>query len=214
MSSIVRASRWRPGPRSRRVSSQMVESSRRSAAEQPIEEVTVGEAAFLCLKGEGEPGGAAFREGVRRIHAVLSRLRRAYRRSGGKGFHPGPLECLWDPAEAASTPRDRWHWRLLIRVPDSVTEATLDAARIAVEDPAGTGPAPVWLLRWREGRAIETLHVGPHQTVSAAYDALEAYAQVHGLVVTGPAHEIFLSDPRRSGMGRPRTQVRTPVQEQ
>jgi hypothetical protein len=196
------------------VSSQMVESSRRSVAEQPITEVEVGEAAFLCLKGEGEPGGAAFREGIRRIYAVLSRLRRAYRRAGGKGFHPGPLECLWDPEEAASTPRDRWHWRLLIRVPDTVTEATLDAARIAVEDPRGTGPAPVWLLRWREGRAIETLHVGPHQTVTAAYDALEAYAQVHAMVVTGPAHEIFLSDPRRTGLGRPRTQVRTQVREQ
>jgi effector-binding domain-containing protein len=90
----------------------------------------------------------------------------------------------------------------------------LDPARVAVEDPAGAGPAPVWLLRWCEGRAIEVLHIGPYQTVAAAYDALETYAEVHGLVVTGPAHEIFLTDPRRTSVTRPRVVVRMPVREE
>ena len=45
------------------------------------------------------------------------------------------------------------------------------------------------------GEVAATWHVGPYDTIAAAYDALDAYVTDHGWTATGPPWEVYHSDP-------------------
>jgi hypothetical protein len=62
-----------------------------------------------------------------------------------------------------------------------------------------------------EGRALQTLHVGPYHTVSRSYALLQAHAAENGLRCVVPGHEVYLSDPRRAAPEKLKTIVRMPV---
>ena len=52
------------------------------------------------------------------------------------------------------------------------------------------------------------MHVGPYDQVGAAYARIHEAAAERGLVLVGPGHEVYLSDPRRVAAARLRTVVR------
>lgn len=76
-----------------------------------------------------------------------------------------------------------------------------------------------------EQRAAFVRHIGPYDTVAAAWDrllpvlgkegwlgdAMRAFAEARKLAFAGPHHEIYLSDPRRVPPARLRTILREPV---
>ena len=63
-----------------------------------------------------------------------------------------------------------------------------------------------------EGRFATMLHVGPYDTIGAAYDTLAAWLGDHGLVVMGPPREVYLS-PGDTPPDKVRTIVEFPVAE-
>ena len=73
---------------------------------------------------------------------------------------------------------------------------------VAVEPPAG------WQLQeLPAGEFATLLHVGPYDTIGAAYTVMMAWPAEHGYTIAGPPREVYLSEP-----DTPPDQIRTIVE--
>ena len=177
--------------------------------------VTIGPAKYLAYSGTGEPAGKTFQEGVAAIYAVAFTLKMA-EKSAGHDYKVCHLEAQWwtDEGTKFTTEKpENWHWRLLIRVPEFVSEKDL---WLAIENVVAKGKAvaakQVQLEKIDEGRCVQVLHVGPYAAEGATVERMHKTAKDSGLHFRGPHHEIYLSDPRRVPENRLRTILRYPVQ--
>jgi hypothetical protein len=58
------------------------------------------------------------------------------------------------------------------------------------------------------------LHVGPYDKEAETVALMQSFAQANGLKLSGPHHEIYLSDPRRVPPERLKTILRVPALKQ
>jgi len=109
-------------------------------------------------------------------------------------------------------PRKEWKWKLLVRVPDFVSEQDLAGALADLHAKRKSGPIDeVHLETLHEGPGVQMLHVGPYADETRTLDQMEAFAEAQGLRFHGAHHEIYLSDPRRVAPERMKTILRHPV---
>lgn len=106
---------------------------------------------------------------------------------------------------------DQWRWRLLIRIPSSVQQKDIQAAQKIILEKKGLDTSAVKRISWKEGDRIQTLHVGPYDQVGQIYNKLKSYAEKNDLQLAEPAHEIYISDPRRTSPDKLKTIVTMPV---
>jgi hypothetical protein len=112
------------------------------------------------------------------------------------------LEGLWSTESGSKFDFD---WRepstytLLMMQPDHITPEMFDQA---VADTREKGPNPaldrIRLERWREGPAIQIMHIGPYADEPATLDKMDAFAEENGYEYHGRHHEIYIGDPTRS----------------
>jgi hypothetical protein len=174
-----------------------------------MEEVKAERAVFLAVDGHGTPGGLAYQSALQRLFGLASGARAALQRAGVMDFRLAPLECLWFGTPPA--PPATWRWRLMLRVPNSLTMTLLKPVRKSLLDAKGLDTQAVKRILWREGRALQCLHRGPHLGLPSTYARLQDAAAARRLVVAGPAHEVYLNAPDRVGPERLRTIARLPV---
>ncbi|WP_372594105.1 GyrI-like domain-containing protein [Actinotalea sp.] len=178
--------------------------------------LTVPPLAYLSVDGTGDPNEApAYAEAVGTLFAVGYGVRALVKAAGGEVWTVMPLEGLWwadDLTAFTGRRRDEWRWRMMIAQPAVVTAELVEEARSAA---VGKGRAPAGeLLRFEvleEGDALQVMHHGPYAEEGPAIEALHAAIADLGLHPSGPHHEIYLSDPRRSAPERMRTILRQPV---
>ena len=172
-------------------------------------EVTIDMGNYIYVDGRGEPGGEAFQRTIEELYSVAYTLKFALKLANILDFKVSKLECLWysDP----STPMDKWRWRVLIRVPDSIKKREVERVKKRLLKERDIDVSEVEWTAWREGRAIQVMHVGPYDSINNTYNALFAAAGEMGLMTSGPPHEIYLSDPNRSRSESLKTIVRVPV---
>ncbi len=180
--------------------------------------VDVPPAQYLMVHGQGDPNTAQeYADALAALYPVAYKLKFASKTELDRDYVAMPLEALWwaSDMDAFTTARDKsaWHWTAMILVPDWITTDMYDAvvAEVARKDP----PAcldKVRLETLREGRCVQTLHVGSYD------DEAPVLAEMHhefipraGLKMAGRHHEIYLSDPRRMQPSKLRTILRQPV---
>ena len=172
---------------------------------------------YLAVDGAGDPNTVpAYREAVEALYGAAYTLKFMSRAEAGRDYVVPPLEGLWwadDMADFAARRKDAWSWTMMIAVPGFVSaelaRAAIDTARDRKRLPAS---ALVRYVLLEEGRAVQTLHVGPYDTEGPLLARLhDEYLPAAGLVETGHHHEIYLGDPRRSAPERLRTLLRQPV---
>jgi hypothetical protein len=165
---------------------------------------------FLAVDGVGEPGGTAYQAAIEALYSVAYTMKFALKRSGVLDFGIPHLECLWlsDPNE---TPVAEWQWRLLVRVPDQITDTQIADAGGEVQAKKGIDASIVRRIERAGRRAIQVLHVGPYDTIADPYEKLISYAKEHGLELEDVGHEVYLNDPRRTPPEKLKTIVRMPV---
>ncbi len=180
--------------------------------------VKVGNARYLYVSGQGEPGSSDFEACMRALFGMAYTVKAACK-ARGLDFWIGPPEGLWwlPSGEAFSTdmgealPPDVC-WALLIRVPAYVSE---DDVAHAADKLRAKGKLElvdqIELRTFAEGLCVQALHVGPHGEASRTLDAMLAMAENLGLVRYGHHHEIYLGDPRRVAPEKLRTILRQPV---
>ena len=175
-----------------------------------IKEVVAERAVFLSVDGHGAPGGELFQAAIGALYGAAYTIKFTMKKGGRCDFAVSKLECVWDVDDPKRTPVAQWRWRLLIRVPEAVTLAQLKGAKQALRD-KGQDADAVQRVAWKEGRALQTMHVGPYDQVHVAYARLGDRAEELGLDPVGPGHEIYVSDPRRVAPERCKTIVRLGV---
>lgn len=178
--------------------------------------VDVPEEAFIMLDGHGSPNaGHAFQEAIGALYAVAYSLKFGMKKADGKrDFVVMPLESLWwwEGSERSfhEQPEKDWHWTLMIRQPDFVeakdVAAAVEGAKLKV--PLA---AKVRFDRYREGRAMQTMHVGPYKNEWPTITRLHEEMRHAGYVKNGKHHEIYLGDPRRAKPEALKTIIRQPV---
>lgn len=176
--------------------------------------VMVSPAQYLSITGQGKPGGDAFKQHVGALYAVAYTLKMA-EKMAGHDYKVCHLEGQWwaDKAcDGKSLQPEEYEWRLLIRVPEFVTQKELDGAVRSVLAKGKTVLASlVKLEAIAEGRCVQILHIGPYAEEETSVDKMRQMAAQNGVHLRGPHHEIYLSDPNRVPKERLRTILRYPV---
>ena len=165
--------------------------------------VSVKPAVFLAVDGTGEPGGEAFQSAIEALYAVAWTLKMTRKFAGQDEFKVCALQGAY---------QDRCQWQLRIRVPAFVTSAELKktvAELVAKGKPGAL--KQVALVKEKALKFAQVMQVGPYSEVCRSMETLREYAAGQGLELTGPLHEIYLSDPRRVPPEKLKTIVRHPV---
>jgi hypothetical protein len=179
-------------------------------------EVVVPPMSFLAVDGHGDPNtGEHYSDAVGALFAVSYAAKFLSRRELGRDYVVPPLEGLWSATDWTAFERRAkadWSWTMLVRQPGWVGADLLDRARDAARAkrlPALDRLRPLTLA---EGLCVQTLHVGSYDDEAPLLRALHRdHLPRHGLVPTGPHHEIYLNDPRRTPPEKLKVVLRQPV---
>jgi hypothetical protein len=180
--------------------------------------VDVPDQRFIAVDGRGDPNTApAYAAAVEALYSVAYPAKFASKRAG-QDFVVGPLEGLWwsDDLDAFTAgDRDAWQWRMLISMPAWVSTALLDEARdtaLAKKKQIASAIDTVRYVTLNEGRCAQALHHGPYRAEAPKLAYLhDEWLAEHGLTMSGPHHEVYLSDARRTAPEKLRTVLRQPV---
>lgn len=179
--------------------------------------VDIPEQQFLAIDGHGDPNTSAdYAQAVEALYTVAYTIKFTSKRALGRDFVVAPLEGLWwsDRPEAfTARAKDEWDWRMLISMPEWITEDLIEEAKQAAlakkKLAAITGVRREVL---NEGTSAQVLHIGPYDDEGPVLATLHnEYLAANNLQMTGLHHEIYLSDPRRTDPAKLKTILRQPV---
>lgn len=163
---------------------------------------------YLTVAGQGAPEGEGYAEAMTRLYPVAYGVKFALK-SSQQDFVVPPLSTQWwaeDPSAFTEGRREEWHWRAMIRMPEVVTPAHVEAAM------ATKGVSGVALEVIDEGDCFQRLHIGPYSEEGEVLAELHEKIMPRAGVTFGlPHHEIYLSDPRRVAPEKLKTILRQPV---
>ncbi len=176
--------------------------------------VTLGKGQFVTITGKGAPEGEEFTAKIEMLYPVAYGIKKQCK-DAGMDFGVPKLEGLWwveSELPPLEVPRDEWHWKLMIRMPEYATAAQHTSAVAAVQKKKGN--ALVQQVKFEsieEGTAVQVLHTGPYATEPETLARMYAFAEAGGWQLTGNHHEIYLSDPFKTAPEKLRTILRHPV---
>lgn len=165
---------------------------------------------YLMVDGHGDPNTApAYAAAIEALFPVAYKLKFASKRELQRDYVVPPLEALWwsdDMGVFGSGDKSAWDWTVMIMTPEWIDpEMFVDA--LAAAEASG-----VRLETLAEGRAVQTLHIGPYDAEGPLIARMHSeFIPANGLTLTGKHHEIYLSDPRRVAPDKLRTIIRQPV---
>lgn len=192
-----------------------------SAKSKP-ELVQFEKAQYLSIPGKGDPSGEEFARKIQAIYPVAYALKFAFK-AREKDFAVAKLEGLWWYDEdryrnatidnaPQTIPRSEWEYRLLIRIPDFVTQQDVESAVQECYSAKGVAEIrEVTFFEMEEGKAVQMLHTGPFDTEPATLAKLMEFITARNLGRNGLHHEIYLSDFRKTSPDKLKTILREPV---
>lgn len=147
-----------------------------------------------------------------------------------RDFKVAPLQGQWwsdelggkavEPEEFLKIDREKWKFRCMIMMPDSVKKSDVKSAFDQLEAKKSKKPeareqleaaGKVELVRLKEGKCARILHTGPYSEEVSTVSRLHRFIVDSGLWFEGLHHEIYLGDPRRTKPERLKTVIRYPV---
>lgn len=174
---------------------------------------------FLMIDGQGDPNTSqAFQDAVAALYPLAYTLKFMVKK-GETGVDYGvlPLEGLWwsdDMAAFSVDKKEDWQWTLMIMQPEYINEDMVATAREEVERKKNPPALPlVRFASFREGRAAQTLHVGPFSEEGPTVEKVHRFIEEIGVQRIGRHHEIYLSDIRRAAPENWKTVIRQPCSE-
>jgi hypothetical protein len=174
---------------------------------------------FAMVDAAGPPLPEAFEARMPGLYTVAYGLRFALKRRGVEG-RVGPLEGLWwhqgrttDLDAILGDDRAAWRWTLMIVVPDEATDDEIERLLSGARSKVDTGIANSLRVEpYEEGEAAQVLHVGPYAAERPSIERLHQAIVDSGFRPTGPHHEIYFGDPRRSAPEKLRTLLRQQIE--
>lgn len=177
--------------------------------------VNVKPAKYLGVVGKGKPGSDLFQAQIGALYGLAYTIKMTRKSGGGEDFKVCTLEGLYWPADPSKCIMDEtntFNWKLMIRMPGSVTQKEFNAALAAIKKKGKAGPFDdVRLETIKEGKCVQVLHVGPYDAERPTIARMQAFVESKGLKAQGLHHEIYMSDPRRIKPEKLKTILRQPV---
>ena len=179
--------------------------------------VDIAPAVGLAITGTGAPGGESdlaqpphlaehsFEYSTKVLYAVAGQVI-GIAAGHGVGVPMPPLEGFWwveDDRPPFEVPREEWHWRLFLPMPDTVDPAWVEQAK----DRAPRSAARVALITVHEGGSVQVTHHGPYADEPRTLAAMDAFMRSEGLARRGLHHEIYLTDFRTTPPEQTRTML-------
>ena len=183
------------------------------SAKTKAEKVNFGEIPYLTILGKGEPTGKEFSEKAGAIYPVAYGVKKICK-AISQDFGVPKLEGLWwvnDKRPALEVPRSEWLWKLLIRMPDFVTEQMVEKAVAEVVKKKAETASEVKFEIIDEGNLVSILHLGSYATEPESIRQMDDFITAHNLTKNGFHHEIYLSDPNKTEPDKLKTILRQPV---
>lgn len=184
--------------------------------------VDIEAAQFISITGKGDPSGEAFAASIQALYTAAYGIKFFYKEQG-KDFVVSKLEGLWQfdlekykgigMADApAKIPRSEWEYRLLIRMPDFVSQQSVVKAlpEISIKKENAQVKQVEW-FEMKEGKSVQMLHAGPFSTEPESLALMAQFMAEKGLAHNGLHHEIYLSDFRKTPDAKLKTILREPV---
>ncbi|MBI2798063.1 GyrI-like domain-containing protein [Candidatus Saccharibacteria bacterium] len=174
---------------------------------------------ILAVQGQGDPGTESFQHSVEALYATTYAIKfmpkKGYEVENYEDFKTSALEALWsmqNGQEFDVKRKDLWQWEVFIVVPGFFTP-NLVAQATNMLKPRKPNPKyeDLHIKTLEEKQAVQILHVGSYENEAANLKLLQQFLDKNNLKVSGPHHEIYLSDPRRVAEGRLKTILRWPV---
>ncbi|MCB2201032.1 GyrI-like domain-containing protein [bacterium] len=171
---------------------------------------------YLMIDGHGAPGNDQFSEKMGALYGMAYTIKFGCKERG-QDFVVCKLEGLWwiDGVEGydfVGKSADDWSWRILIRMPDFVTQEDRQTAIETLHKKKKEGPfEDVRFEHFDEGEVVQILHVGPYAEETPTIMRMHAYAEEQGYKLDGLHHEIYLGDPRKTDPAKLKTILRHPV---
>lgn len=184
--------------------------------------VDIETAQFISLTGKGDPSDINFSEKIQALYATAYAIKFIHK-ALGQDFVVSKLECLWwfdtrqfGQPSISEIPqkvnRKEWEFRLLIRMPDYLSQVDLEKSISTVIAKKKTGVAQeIEFVEMKEGMAVQMLHIGPFATEPESLEQMEKFLISKGLSKNGHHHEIYLSDFNKTDPARLKTILRQPV---
>ncbi|MEM7125829.1 MAG: GyrI-like domain-containing protein [Chloroflexota bacterium] len=183
-----------------------------------VETIDVPEINFLMVDGKGNPGTS-----IEYAHAVESLFSLSYTlkfmiKKGELAIDYGvlPLEGMWwadDMSDFIEQNKSNWKWTMMIMQPEFITLAMVDEARGQVKKKKKDLATidEVRFSAYAEGKAAQTLHIGPFADEGPTIARVHEYIEESGYQLSGKHHEIYLTDIRRAAPEKWRTIIRQPM---
>lgn len=180
--------------------------------------VDIPEMNFLMIGGQGDPNTSQeYSDAIETLYAVSYALKFMIKK-GELAIDYGvmPLEGLWwvdDMSEFSIDDKTNWKWTAMIMQPLHVTQNLFAAACDQVEKKKNPVALPkVRFETFYEGRAAQTMHIGPFSEEGPTVERIHAYIRDNGHRQVGKHHEIYLSDIRKAAPEKWKTIIRQPIE--
>ena len=109
-------------------------------------------------------------------------------------------------------PRNEWIYRLMIRMPDFITQHQIDSAiNIVINKKQIDLAKSIEFYEMNEGKVVQILHIGPFENETQTLKIIQEYSKANNLQKNGLHHEIYLSDFRKTSPEKLKTILREPV---
>src|SRR5271165_193181 len=139
-----------------------------------VEIVDVPEMKFIMVDGSGDPASTEFQNAIQTLYNLSYTTKFSVKFAEGIDYPVMALEALWcvgDSEEFDMSARDKWKWTLMIMQPEFVTEELLSESVVKIKK-KGKIIEDSRLEKFREGVAVQIMHVGPYSTESKTIENL------------------------------------------
>lgn len=177
---------------------------------------------YISIIGKGDPSDKQFSDNIQLLYSTAYALKFIYKLDEND-FVVSKLEGLWwyddtlypnlsmDEA-SVKVPRSEWNYRLLIRIPDFVSEEAIEKAKHSVMTKKKLLFAQnVAFFTLTEGQCVQMMHIGSFASEVVSLQQMRAFIQKKEFSANGLHHEIYLSDFRKVAPEQLRTILREPV---
>ncbi len=172
---------------------------------------------FLMIDGQGDPNTSqAFQDAIETLYPLSYTLKFMIKKGDTEiDYGVLPLEGLWwadDMRSFTTGNKDEWKWTLMIMQPEFITQEMVQQAIEEVKKKKN--PTSLSLVRFEsftEGKAAQTMHIGPFSEEGPTIERVHAFIKESGHELTGKHHEIYLSDIRRAAPEKWKTVIRQPM---
>ena len=186
--------------------------------------VDVPSAKYIAVRGKGNPNevGGEYQQAVGILYAIAYTLKMSYKSDykieGFFEYVVPPLEGFWWQDNVIGvdySDKSTFNWISVIRLPDFVTEADFAWAVETASKKKKMDCSRAEYLTIDEGLCVQMMHIGPYDDEPASVAMMKAFLEENGYITdlneNRKHHEIYLSDPRKSGPEKMKTVIRQPI---